>query len=1426
MATSLGALDEGQHQDAAVAASKPDDEPQHGSIPNNVTLEDNHSIIKPTRTQEDDNLHQTPISSYKHDTSSSLRKVLTDDVDLIHDIMNQRSLTEDEYEGLDFGLNLNMSGTSSMNGDDMGDNDINLQNMSGLDYGDMDHPPSSPAKKPQEAENQSPKTPPKQINDQETHSATPQKAPASRCHNSSARKRNDRTPSKHRKNSSNGSTSTASTALSSYSVPKLTLPHQIAAMERKKQQLAAARAHNYHSTSYNGDNASTAGGPQHSRSQSHVYPQQQYPTHGRPQSHIHNVRPSSSSNFPPASSGYYSNAPISSSIGNVNVSPSKDQPDIGSPMSHSTRASKSTATRSSHTHVSSNHSRKRSVDVRSPDHHCYSSSLPPEVLSVKKTKSNDGTPTKPEVTVSRNHVSKRNSSSSAPFNPYNSSNYMRPHYSVNEAEPVKKDAHAQSAALHRRHCSSASTASSLSMGGLSSLSSFDSYNGASNHHNHNNKRSLHNANVKAANAAADAILNQQDGIRRTDSHSSCGTTYSKFDLLSMEDASEPSKPKAGTVNSSNQDDLLRSASFETSPLNLVDTHLVNKEPLKSERAHSNSTKSSSSTTAHKNEGKVKKLDPGMTPISKNTSRPRSKDNYRPPEGTCANPFEDENETFRIRSNDTPRVAFNFKDEQNEIKYKNRNLKDRISTIVVNNTSHITPRHTSSRHMDRDDAASTTTPTSFSELDAINMSSKKPETQSERKFRETSFTPLPVETSRSNDHSRSDYNQDNKDMEMTIQPNLSWNIMDTSPLGDMDNTDLWSVRKSNSRDSWHQGNTPSTEDVAVLALSTLSPNSEVTGGLMMKSPATVNFANVFDSTTPTPTGGRTPHGQFHPTSEHLPINTDDERENRHQSRRGGGYAVKHGRSDHGRSDHGRSEHGRGEHHPPNAVAQNTRHRTESNSHHSHHYSDPQSAHIHHIFVTNKGRTPIKPSSSSSHRGNAHQSHNSHNGHNNDSSSVNAQLASRLPPTPMGSWGGEGGSNNYGSNKSGRYMPNTVSASYDSRDDCNTVGSSRNNGGYASSYPPRGEMIRPGTARSNGDRVFNLRGPAPTTASSSSSRHQTHPHTHGPPPPPPPPSHAPHHGHPPPQPYEHHGPPTHTLSYPNPSQHAPDPYAAHPASSRSAWSNSRGANYHHSHHPHHVGSMHGGPPPPHVNGPPHPPPPHKYPPHHSHHQSSHPQHHVHHSSSNSSRHSVTSVSASNAASSRRKCEPLKGPIPSKFQGDIIKYKDAPVPEFTNLVNFPANVASKMSAMAGEGLKVCVMCGSACPCSSNNTKSKSNSRGGRDDCSTVSASNKHKTVPNAQKLNGTTSGGGSCFAIIPTQNKGLCTFCDVNVWVVVENNLQIKWCKGCKNFRPWAAFGDKGLATKCVRCRERQREKYALQKEEKEKARIQKSSDLLHQ
>ena len=140
-----------------------------------------------------------------------------------------------------------------------------------------------------------------------------------------------------------------------------------------------------------------------------------------------------------------------------------------------------------------------------------------------------------------------------------------------------------------------------------------------------------------------------------------------------------------------------------------------------------------------------------------------------------------------------------------------------------------------------------------------------------------------------------------------------------------------------------------------------------------------------------------------------------------------------------------------------------------------------------------------------------------------------------------------------------------------------------------------------------------------------------------------------------------------------------------------------------------------------------------------------------------------------------------------------KTAQVPEFTSLVNFPAHMSQKQSVNLPEGMRCCVMCGQACPCSTGN---------------------KNKRGASKKDQMGDKQAG---FAIIPTQNKGLCTMCDVNVWVVCQNGLEIKWCKGCKNFRPWAAFGDKGLATKCLRCRERQREKYALQKEEKEKARL---------
>ena len=188
-----------------------------------------------------------------------------------------------------------------------------------------------------------------------------------------------------------------------------------------------------------------------------------------------------------------------------------------------------------------------------------------------------------------------------------------------------------------------------------------------------------------------------------------------------------------------------------------------------------------------------------------------------------------------------------------------------------------------------------------------------------------------------------------------------------------------------------------------------------------------------------------------------------------------------------------------------------------------------------------------------------------------------------------------------------------------------------------------------------------------------------------------------------------------------------------------------------------------------------------------------------------HHMTSPMSS-MSQTKRKCVPLKPPIPSKFQGDPEKVNNIPVPEFTSLVNFPSHMSQKQAVNLPEGMRCCVMCGNACP-SSNGGKNKKKKPG--------EAGGLAQRSSNSQDMIGEK---GSGYAQIPTQNKGLCTLCDVNVWVVVASGLEIKWCKGCKNFRPWAAFGDKGLATKCLRCRERQREKYALQKEEKEKARNQ--------
>jgi hypothetical protein len=183
------------------------------------------------------------------------------------------------------------------------------------------------------------------------------------------------------------------------------------------------------------------------------------------------------------------------------------------------------------------------------------------------------------------------------------------------------------------------------------------------------------------------------------------------------------------------------------------------------------------------------------------------------------------------------------------------------------------------------------------------------------------------------------------------------------------------------------------------------------------------------------------------------------------------------------------------------------------------------------------------------------------------------------------------------------------------------------------------------------------------------------------------------------------------------------------------------------------------------------------------------------------------ATGMAPSANRCMALKAPIPSKYWGEAEKAKDTPVPDFHRLVNYPDYLTKArpagMELSSHNGKRNCVMCGKLRVCSASTASLGGNvlrrSKGGKDCEDEVSVT---KSV--VEETDESTH-------IIPRQNKGLCTGCDVTVWVVAENKLEIKWCKGCKNFRPWASFGDKGSATKCVRCRDRQREKYAMQKDE---------------
>ena len=155
-------------------------------------------------------------------------------------------------------------------------------------------------------------------------------------------------------------------------------------------------------------------------------------------------------------------------------------------------------------------------------------------------------------------------------------------------------------------------------------------------------------------------------------------------------------------------------------------------------------------------------------------------------------------------------------------------------------------------------------------------------------------------------------------------------------------------------------------------------------------------------------------------------------------------------------------------------------------------------------------------------------------------------------------------------------------------------------------------------------------------------------------------------------------------------------------------------------------------------------------------------------------------------------------------------APLPSFYKLVNYPEFLPQRSNNLHenvdGDTLtyeeakhrvipttKNCVMCGTSCTFVGNGSKTKE------------------------QAVQSSTSP-----YIIPKQNKGLCTSCDVKVWLVRDRNQTIKWCKGCKNFRTWSAFGEKSRATKCSKCRDRQREKYAAQKEEMKRKKKESAKD----
>ena len=143
---------------------------------------------------------------------------------------------------------------------------------------------------------------------------------------------------------------------------------------------------------------------------------------------------------------------------------------------------------------------------------------------------------------------------------------------------------------------------------------------------------------------------------------------------------------------------------------------------------------------------------------------------------------------------------------------------------------------------------------------------------------------------------------------------------------------------------------------------------------------------------------------------------------------------------------------------------------------------------------------------------------------------------------------------------------------------------------------------------------------------------------------------------------------------------------------------------------------------------------------------------------------------------RCTKLERPNPLQcFIGNIGQDEDAEeVLDFHRLVNFPCH-----SQRRGRSKTVATKEGLAPPTEDNNAVHS---------CCVMCGEKRPGTVENA-RVDGAPCADSGAPIIIPKQNKGLCTQCDVAVWVVAESGRKIKWCKGCKNFKPWSGFGDKG-------------------------------------